>query len=114
MDKCCFLIGRKDSLFKELVARLLVDLNASFELVENGAIDLDGLLVEIKDVDPNMILLEEDAPFSDDSLLMGLLINLPDLPVIVINEESSVMHVVHRETRALQSSNELIETINYM
>jgi len=114
LEKCCFLVGRKDSLFKQLVASLLVDLNDQLELRENKAVDFGGLLDEIKDAKPDMILLEESSPFSENSLLTYLLINIPAMPVIVISEDSNLMHIVRRETKLLSSSSDLIETIDLM
>lgn len=114
MEKRCFLVGQKDSLFKQLVAKLLIDLNEGMELFENRSSNVDGLLGEIREIDPDMILLEEASPFGEDSLLVGILIKLPNLPVIVISEKSNVMHIVRRETRPLHSSGELIEIINFI
>jgi len=112
LEKRCFLVGRTDSLFKQLVASLLVDLTDEFELCENNAVDPVELLDEIKDARPDMILLEELSPFSEDSMLTHLLINIPNVPVIVISEDSNFMHIVRRETRQLTSSNDLIETLH--
>jgi len=47
-----------------------------------------------------------------DDFLTRLLISRPGLPVIVISENSNVMHVVRRETRQLNSSRDLLATIN--
>jgi hypothetical protein len=111
VNKRCFLAGRKDSLFKQLVASLLVDMLDDFDLHENQAVDFEGLLDEIQRVDPHLILLEEMFPFSENSLLSRLLVNVPGLPLIVISEDSNLMHVVRCNTRLLSSSQDLIETI---
>ncbi|MEW6287349.1 MAG: hypothetical protein AB1509_14090 [Chloroflexota bacterium] len=112
MNKRCFLVGRKDSLFKQLVASLLVDMMDDLDLYENKSVELDALLEEIKSVHPDLIVLEEMSPFSEDSLMSRLLVNLPDLPVIVISEDSNLMHLIRCHTRMLGSSKDLIETIN--
>ena len=112
MDKHCFLVGQKDSLFKQLVASLLVDLADDLNLHVNKTEEFDGLMDEIKEIRPDMILLEDASPFSEDSLTIRLLVNIPDLPVIVISEDSNLLHIVRRDTRLLSSSKDLIETIN--
>lgn len=114
MAKHCFLIGRKDSLFKQLVASLLTDLTDGFDLSENKHIDFANLLDEIKAIKPDIILLEEITPFLENSMMVHLLVNIPDLPVIVINEDSNQMHIVHCHTKLLSSSKDLIETINHI
>ena len=48
VNKRCFLVGRKDSLFKQLVASLLVDMMDDLDLYENKAVEFDALLEEIR------------------------------------------------------------------
>ncbi|NWG34674.1 MAG: hypothetical protein HXY42_09545 [Chloroflexi bacterium] len=98
-------------MFKQLVASLLVDMMDNLDVQENQTTDFEGLLDEIQAVDPHLILLEEAFPFSENSILSRLLMNLPDLPLIVISEDSNLMHVVRCNTRLLSSSRDLIETI---
>lgn len=112
MNRRCFLVGRKDSLFKQLVASLLVDMMDNLDVQENQTTDFEGLLDEIQRVKPHLILLEEAFPFSGTSILFRLLMNVPDLPFVVISEDSNLMHVVRCNTRLLGSSQDLIETIN--
>lgn len=112
MEKCCFLVGQKDSLFKQLVASLLSDLASNLKLNESRSTGLEGLLNEISEAEPNLILLDEASPFSGDSYLIQLLINVPNIPVIVISEVSNEMHILHRESVILSSSSDLIKTID--
>ncbi len=112
MEKRCFLVGKRDSLFKQLVASLLIDLTDGFVLYENKALEMENLLREIDHVRPDMILLEDMSPYSEGSLLSRLLFKTSDIPLIVISEDSNVMHVVRRESRLLSSSSDLIKTIH--
>lgn len=112
MEKCCFLVGQKDSLFKQLVASLLSDLAINLKLAESRSTGFEDLLNEISVADPNLILLEEASPFSGDSYLIQLLINVPNIPVIVISEASNEMHILRRESVILSSSSDLIKTID--
>lgn len=114
MEKLCFLAGRKDSLFKQLVASLLMDATDHLELYENKSGEVAELLNEIKEAKPDMIVLEDSAPFAENSLLIRILIHVPEVPMIVISEDSNLIHVVRCQTRLLGSSNDLIETINLM
>jgi chemotaxis response regulator CheB len=93
---------------------LLVDLTDNLDLRENKAVDISGLLDEIDEVKPDMILLEEASPFSEDSLMIRLIMNVTGLPVIVISEDSNLLHIVRCDTRLLSSSKDLIETIDLM
>lgn len=112
MEKCCFLVGQKDSLFKQLVASLLSDLAINLKLAESQSTGFEDLLNEISVAEPNLILLEEASPFSGDSYLIQLLINVPNIPVIVISEASNEMHILRRESVILSSSSDLIKTID--
>ena len=112
MKKRCFLAGRNDSLFKNLVATLLNDLIKDLDLHESLAEDLEGLLDEISETDPTLILLDDSSPFSGASPLISILMHKPGLPVIVIGENSNFMHIVHRETKIINSSNDLVNAIN--
>lgn len=112
MEKCCFLVGQKDSLFKQLVASLLSDLAINLKLAESRSTGFEDLLNEISEAKPNLILLEEASPFSGDSYLIQLLINVPNIPVIVISEASNEMHILRRESVILSSSSDLIKAIN--
>ena len=112
MEKHCLLTGRHNSLFRQLVAGLLKDLTNELTLHESRASDFMDFLNEVSDLQPDMILLDDSSPFSEDSLLTRLLINEPALPVIVISENSNVMHIVRRESVMLNSSNDLIKAID--
>ena len=112
MKKRCFLAGRNDTLFKTFVANLLNGLIDELDMQESSADDLEGLLAEISDVELALILLDDSSPFSGDSLLVQILIHKPDLPVIVLSENSNLMHVVRRETTIIHSSKELVNAIN--
>jgi hypothetical protein len=113
MDKRCFLAVRNNSLLKQAVSSLLDDMANSLDLFESKMDNVDDLLKEISEVDPDMILLEESSPFSDESLLVRLMVTKPGLPFIVISAEANLMHIVHRETVQLSSSADLISAINY-
>ena len=107
-------MGRKESLFIQLVASMLIDLIDDLELYESNTVDFSNLLEEVARAEPDIILLEESPPFSENSLLIRLLANIPDLPVIVISEDSNLMHIVRRETRLLSSSHDLVKTITHI
>jgi len=114
MKKRCFLAGRKDSLFKNLVATLLNDLIKDLILYESQAEDLEGLLNEISETDPTLILLDDSSSFSSESPLMSILMRKPGLPVIVISENSNSMHIVRRETQIINTSRDLIKAISLL
>lgn len=114
MEKRCFLAGRKESLFKQLVASLLRDATDELELYENKSVEFGEMLSEIKESKPDMIILEESEPFTENSLLTRILIRFPEVPLIVISEDSNLIHIVRCQARLLSSSNDLIETINLM
>lgn len=101
-------------MFKQLVASLLVDMMDNLELHENTTADFKDTLDEIRDAKPDLVLLEEMSPFCENSLTIRLLDSLPNLPLIVISEDSNVMRIFQSETRILSSSGDLIETLNIM
>ena len=112
MKKRCFLAGRSDSLFKNLIATLLNDLIDDIDLHESHSEDLEGLLNEISETEPTLILLDDSSPFSGESPLVRILIHKPNLPVIVISENSNFMHIVRRETKIVSSSSDLVKALS--
>ena len=112
MEKLCLLTGQQNSLFRQLVANLLQDLASDLTLHESCVADFTGFMEEVSTIQPDMILLEDSSPFSEDSHLARLLINKPELPVIVISEDSNVMYVLRCETSLLSTSHDLIDAIN--
>lgn len=86
----------------------------NLDLHENTTTDFKDTLGEIRDAKPDLVLLEEMSPFSQNSLTIRLLNSLPNLPLIVISEDSNLIRIFHSETRMLSSSRDLIETLNSM
>jgi chemotaxis response regulator CheB len=112
LEKRCFFVAPKDSLFKQLVAGLLLDLADDINLYESRAVDFERLMDEFLVVSPDVVLLDEASPFSKDDFLVRLLIMKPGVPVIVISHESNSIHVVRRETQLLSSSHDLINMLH--
>lgn len=112
MEKRCFFVAPKDTLFKQLVARLLLDLADDIALYESQAVDFDNLLEEVLKVSPDVVLLDEASPFSKEDFLVRLLIKKPGVPVIAINHESNSLHIIHRDTLLLSSSHDLINMLH--
>lgn len=90
------------------------DATDELELYENKSVEFGEMLSEIKESKPDMIILEESEPFTENSLLTRILIRFPEVPLIVISEDSNLIHIVRCQARLLSSSNDLIETINLM
>jgi len=112
MKKLCFIAGEKDTLFKTLIANLLNGRIDDMDVQESQADDFDGLLAEITEADPTLILLDDSFPFSKDSFLIRILLHKPELPVVVISEDSNLMHLVRKETKTINSSNDLVNVVN--
>jgi chemotaxis response regulator CheB len=112
MNKLCFLAIQKNSLFKQAISSLVGKATNGIELYESVANNVEDLIKEISDMAPNVLLLEQSSPLLNESVLAGLLMISPCVSVIVVSEETSFMHVVHRETIQLSSSIDLIEAIN--
>jgi len=114
VEKLCLFAGRQDSLFKQLVAGLLNDLAKDFKMLESRALDFNDFLNEVARERPDVILLEDHSPYANNAHFMQLLISKPNLPVIVIGEDSNVLHIVRRESLPVSSSDDLIKAINLL
>ena len=113
MDKRCLLWLCKDTLFKDVMSSLLLDMSDDIELLESSTHELEALLREASDLDPDMIVLEASSPLSEESLLMQVLMAKPGRPVIVVSQEHNWMHVVRWETVKLESANDLIDVMKF-
>ena len=109
--RCLLFVCNKDALFRQIVSNLLVNVDDHVEIFESTARNLNDLLQDVSDINPDIILLEETSPLSVDSLLVHVLFAKPGRPVIVISQEHNWMHMVRWETIQLHSANDLISTI---
>jgi len=109
--RCLLFVCNKDALFRQIVSNLLVNVDDHVEIFESTARNLNDLLQDVSDINPDIILLEETSPLSVDSPLVHVLFAKPGRPVIVISQEHNWMHMVRWETIQLHSANDLINTI---
>ncbi len=111
MDKRNVLLVCKHILFKQIMSKLLLNISDEVELFESTTQDVECLLQDVSDIDPDLIFLEEDSPLSAESFLMRVLVARPGRPVIVVNQEDNWMHVVRWETVKLRSADDLLDAM---
>ena len=111
MDKRCLLWLCKDTLLKEVISSLLLDISNDIELLESSVHDFETLLRGVSHVDPDVIVLEASSPFSEESQLVRVLMARPGRPVIVVSQEHNWMHVMRWETVKLESAYDLIDVM---
>jgi AmiR/NasT family two-component response regulator len=95
----------------QLVADLLIAQTKDLILHESRAHDVGSLLSDVEREQPNVVVLESPSPFTDETLLVQLLVRKPEVPLILISENSNTVHVIRCETSLLNTSKDLINTI---
>ncbi len=113
VEKRCFLAVRHNTLLKQAIKSLLMDMADNLEVLESKAIDSEELLKEVSITNPDILLLEEASLVSRDSLMTCLFIARPGLPIFVISEDDNTLHIVRCETIQLSSSTDFLNAINF-
>lgn len=109
--RCLLFVCNQDTLFRQILSNLLVNVDDHVEIFESTARNVNDLLNDVSNINPDIILLEESSPLSVDSPLVHVLFARPGRPVIVISQEHNWIHTVRWETIQLRSADDFINTI---
>jgi len=80
------------------------------DALESTADDIEGLLTEVLQYQPDTVLLDESSPLSAASCLLHLLSTLPGKSVVLVSQERNQMHVIHLRTIEMETASDLFET----
>ena len=84
------------------------------EMLDSAATDVEGLLREVLNYQPDTILLEESSPLSAAPCLFNLLKVLHGRPVVLVSPHRNQMHVVHWRTIEVETASDLFKPIHFV
>lgn len=109
MKKIRVLILQENSLLAYALTSILRDSgDGQIRMVTSAAKDLQALVMDISELEPDYLLLEESTPLASKNSLIDLLTIYPGLPLIVISESNNWLHVYHKKNMLLTCSEDLL------
>jgi len=82
------------------------------KMVTSEAKDFTNLVLDISELDPDYVLLEESALAASKNQLIDLLKIYPGLRVIVISEESNLLHIYQNRDMLLTRPEDLLMALS--
>lgn len=82
------------------------------KMVTSEAKDFTNLVLDISELDPDYVLLEESALATSKNQLIDLLKIYPGLRVIVISEESNLLHIYQNRDMLLTRPEDLLMALS--
>ncbi len=107
----CVLAIRPDSLLNRALAGILLTSKDNLRVINSHADDLPGLLSEVDELKPDVVLLGESLPLAAKDILGHLLMNSPEMRVIVVSEDTNWLHVFDKQEMLMTRQSDLLELI---
>jgi hypothetical protein len=109
----CLLAIPIDSLLYRALASLLPSPRSELNLVTSTANDLPGLVGEISDLKPDMVILAESTPLAAKDMLGRLLMSHTELRVVVVSEDTNWLSVFHKKDMEMTSQADLLDVLYF-
>jgi hypothetical protein len=107
------LILQENSLLTQALASVFRGAgNGQFRMVTSAAEDFQALVMDISELDPDYILLEESTPLASKNMLVDLLTFHPGLQVIVISKDSNWLHIYQKKNILLTKPEDLLTALS--
>jgi hypothetical protein len=107
------LILQENSLLSHALNSILRGSNAhQLKMVTSEAKDFTNLVLDISELDPDYVLLEESGLATSKNQLIDLLKIYPGLRVIVISEESNLLHIYQNRDMLLTRPEDLLMALS--
>lgn len=107
------LILQENSLLSHALKSILRGSGAhQLKMVTSEAKDFTNLVLDISELDPDYVLLEESAFATSKNQLIDLLKIYPGLRVIVISEESNLLHIYQNRDMLLTRPEDLLMALS--
>lgn len=105
------LLVKSENLFAGGLASLIYQAN-EINLLNRTIKDLNQLIKEIRDLHPNILVLNKSLHFATSPSVLGLLSKFPDIRILVVDELKNIIHVYEKHEVEVNQSADLIGLIN--
>jgi hypothetical protein len=107
------LILQENSLLSHALTSILRGSGAhQLKMVTSEAKDFETLVLDISELDPDYVVLEETAVATSKDELINLLKTYPGLRVIVISQESNLLHIYQNRDMLLTRPEDLLTALS--
>ena len=104
------LVMKKNSLLNSVLTDLL-SRHSELNVMAGEAVDLEGLMDEITQFEPEVVLMGQSMPLASVQSLAKLMIMQPGLRVIVVSEDTNWLHIYQKEDVLLTCADDFYEVV---
>jgi DNA-binding NarL/FixJ family response regulator len=105
------LVIRKNSLLNQAMASILQSSGSKIKVVTSAANDVQGLIVDISNLEPDVILLEESMALASKETITHLLMVYPNMRLIVVSDDSNWLHIYRKKDMLMTRPGDLLSII---
>lgn len=113
MNITCLLAIPSNSLLDRALASILQGAKAELKLFTSAAQDLAGLVTEIADLKPDIVIISESMPVAAKDKLTSLLMSFTELRVVVVSEDTNWLHVFHKRDMLMTRQADLLDVLYF-
>jgi hypothetical protein len=107
------LILQANSLLKNALTNLFQRSGRDqFKLVTSGAKDFQGLVMDISELDPDFVLFDKTTSLVSKDMIFDILTTCPGLRVIVMDEDSNLLHIYLNKSMLLTTPEDLLAVLS--
>lgn len=111
MTQTCIIAMRQDSLLNRALAGILNTSNPDLQVITSKSKDVDGLLAEVEELKPEIVIIGESTPMAAKDMLGHLLMSHAELRVLVVSEDTNWLHFFHKKDYLLSRQADLMNVI---
>jgi DNA-binding NarL/FixJ family response regulator len=111
VDKPSVLVLKRNSLLNQAMASILQSSSSKLKVITSSANDVQGLVDDIANHAPDVILLDESMTLANKESLTHLLMVYPNLRVIVASDDSNWLHIYRKKDMLMTRPGDLLNVI---
>jgi len=102
---------RQDSLLNRALAGILNTSNPDLQVITSKSKDGEGLMAEVDELKPEIVIIGESTPMAAKDMLGHLLMSHAELRVLVVSEDTNWIHLFHKKDFLLARQADLMNVI---
>ena len=105
------LIIKKNSILTQAMRSILHSSGSKINVLNSTAIDLQHLIADIGNLDPDVVLIEESMTIENSEMLPRLLMVFPNKRLIVVSNDSNWLHIYRKNDMLMTRPSDLLSSI---
>jgi hypothetical protein len=111
MQKKCILVIEEGSVINRALENIMADSKNEFTVVAYNARNVRELLSKSSLINPDVFFLGESTKLAAKNTLGYLLMNFPNVKVVIVSEGSNYLHVISKRDTLLTQRFDLIDAV---